>query len=54
MTAAHSCHGESNCQSFIGLELDDTQTQMLLSFMRRHCKLGVERGRAHTSLQWLR
>lgn len=32
-----------------GLELDDMQTQMLLSIMRRHCKLGVEHGRADTS-----
>ncbi|WP_258959047.1 hypothetical protein [Paenibacillus tyrfis] len=31
-----------------GIELDVTQTQMLLSIMRRHCKLGVEHGRADT------
>lgn len=34
-------HG-SNRNSLIGLALNDTQTQMLLSIIRRHCKLGVE------------
>lgn len=41
-------HG-SNRNSLIGLALNDTQTQMLLSITRRHCKLGVEHGRADTT-----
>ncbi|MFB7817076.1 hypothetical protein ACFC0X_23260 [Paenibacillus chitinolyticus] len=49
-TVAHACHSkhESNCYSLIDLELDDTQTQMLLSITRRHCKLAVEHGRVYT------
>lgn len=48
---AQVCHGkqESNRNSLVGLTLDDTQTQMLLSISRRHCKLGVEHGRADTT-----
>lgn len=50
-TVAQTCHDvrESYRSSLVGLELDDTQTQMLLSITRRHCKLGVEHGRADTS-----
>lgn len=48
---AQVCHGkqESNRNSLVGLALDDMQTQMLLSISRRHCKLGVEHGRADTT-----
>lgn len=40
---AQNCHDvrESYRSSLVGLELDDLQTQMLLSITRRHCKLGV-------------
>ncbi|GAB7058169.1 MULTISPECIES: hypothetical protein [unclassified Paenibacillus] len=51
MAVAQNCHDvrESYHSSLVGLELDDTQMQMLLSITRRHCKLGVEHGRADTS-----
>jgi hypothetical protein len=32
-----------------GIELDDTQTAMLLSITRLHCKLGVEHGKTCTT-----
>lgn len=40
---------KSHHSSFVGIELDDTQEQMLLSITRLHCKLGVEHGRADTT-----
>ncbi|MNM47096.1 hypothetical protein D3C81_580580 [compost metagenome] len=48
---AHTCHKarEGYHSSLIGLELDDTQTQMLLSIARHHCKLGIEHGRTETT-----
>ncbi|WP_256759567.1 hypothetical protein [Cohnella sp. WQ 127256] len=52
MTAiAQNCRAthEIKRSSLIGLELDDTQTQMLLSITRRHCKLGVEHGKSDTT-----
>ncbi|ALS28932.1 MULTISPECIES: hypothetical protein [Paenibacillaceae] len=33
----------------VGIDLDDTQTSMLLSIARRHCKLVLEHGKAGTS-----
>ena len=36
-------------RSLVGLEMDDRQTQMLLSITRRHCKLGVEHGGPDTT-----
>ncbi len=40
---------ESNRSSLVGIELDDTQTQMLLSIARKHCKLALEHSQASTT-----
>ncbi|WP_281890724.1 hypothetical protein [Paenibacillus sp. YYML68] len=47
---AQTCQGlsESYCDSLVGIELDDTQTQMLLSITREHCKLALEHSQANT------
>ncbi len=42
---------KSDSESLVGLRLDDTQTAMLLSITRLHCKLGVEHGRASTTME---
>ncbi|WP_256757830.1 hypothetical protein [Cohnella sp. WQ 127256] len=52
MTAvSHICSNdlESNSSSLVGIELDDTQTQMLLSITRKHCKLALEHSQASTT-----
>lgn len=48
----HHSTANAGCRNnfLIGLELDDTQKQMLLSITRLHCKLGVEHGRASTTV----
>jgi len=35
--------------SLVGLELNDTQEQILVAITRLHCKLGVEHGKAATT-----
>lgn len=40
---------ESHSSSLGGLELDDTQEQMLLSITRKHCKLALEHSQASTT-----
>ncbi|MDQ0496550.1 hypothetical protein [Paenibacillus brasilensis] len=49
----HRSTTNAGCRSssLIGLELDDTQEQMLLSITRLHCRLGVEHGRASTTVE---
>ncbi|ADM71253.2 hypothetical protein GMA19_03447 [Paenibacillus polymyxa E681] len=49
MTAVdHSCNDarEAYRTSLVGIELDDTKTQMLLSIARKHCKLTFEHSQA--------
>lgn len=50
-TIPHICNDapESYSSSLIGIELDDTQTQMLLSIARKHCKLALEHIQASTT-----
>lgn len=38
-----------NARPLAGIELDDTQTQMLLSITRKHCKLALEHSQASTT-----
>ncbi|MBU5443541.1 hypothetical protein [Paenibacillus sp. MSJ-34] len=50
-TISHLCNDtrESCRSSLVGIELDDTQTQMLLSIVRKHCKLALEHSHANTT-----
>lgn len=41
----------ASARPLAGLELDDTQEQMLLSIARQHCKLVLEHGKANASAQ---
>lgn len=44
-----SCSSVPIARPLVGLELDDTQTQMLLSIARKHCKLALEHSQANTT-----
>ncbi|MGE7271513.1 hypothetical protein ACQKK5_08655 [Brevibacillus panacihumi] len=43
------CSAVPIARPLVGIELDDTQTQMLLSIARKHCKLALEHSQASTA-----